>query len=223
MKTFSIAIDGPAGAGKSSVAKAVAAALGAHTIDTGAMYRAMGLYMLRRGVDVRDAAAVTARADEPVITIGHDGDGRQITYLDGEDVSGVIRSPECSAASSAVSAVPAVRARMVALQRDIARGISLVMDGRDIGTTVLPDATVKIFLTATPEERARRRVGEYEKKGESADYEEILREIIARDYQDSHREVSPLAQAEDAVLLDTSDMNIDQVIESILRIAKEKI
>ena len=223
MKTFSIAIDGPAGAGKSSVAKAVANKLGAHTINTGAMYRAIALYMLRCGVDVSDEEAVTAKLDEPVITISHDNDGEQITYLNGEDVSSIIRSPECSAASSTVSALPAVRQRMVALQRKIAEGINLVMDGRDIGTTVLPDATVKIFLTASPEVRAKRRVGEYAEKGEVVDFEDTLMDIIERDYQDSHREVSPLTKAKDAILLDSSDMNIAQVVNRILEIARARI
>lgn len=223
MKTFSIAIDGPAGAGKSTVSEEVAKALGANILNTGAMYRAIGIYMLRCGVDVKDAAAVAARVDEADVTIGYKADGTQITYLNGEDVSEIINSPEGSSASSAVSAVPAVRERMVALQRKIAEGVNLVMDGRDIGTTVLPNATVKIFLTASAKERANRRMKQYADKGEKADYKEILDAINARDYQDTHREVSPLTCAEDAVVIDSSDMSEEQVIDRIIEIARAKI
>lgn len=222
MENFTIAIDGPAGAGKSSVAKAVARELGGNYLDTGAMYRAVGLYMLRAAVDINDMEMVAARCGEPEVNVRYE-DGRQITCLGEEDVSREIREEQCARASSAVSKVAAVRERMVALQREIARGANLVMDGRDIGTRVLPDATVKIFLTASPEVRARRRYEENLARGLEADYRQVLSDIIARDYQDTHRAVSPLTRAEDAVEVDSSGLTLEQVIAKITGIARGKI
>ncbi len=219
---FTIAIDGPAGAGKSTVAKAVAAALGAIYLDTGAMYRAVGLYMLRNGVDPKDAETVAARAHEAKVDIRYEA-GEQHVYLAGEDVSKAIRENEVSAAASGVSAVPLVREILVARQQEIAREQSVVMDGRDIGTKVLPDATLKIFLTAAPEERARRRYAELTAKGQTVSYEQLLQEINQRDWDDSHRAASPLCRAEDAVEVDSSALTQQQVTDKILSLAKERM
>ena len=222
MKHFNIAIDGPAGAGKSSVAKEVATALGGNYLDTGAMYRAMGLYMLRNGIDVNDMDMVAAHCHEPQVNVRYEN-GQQVTMLGDEDVSLKIREEKCAMASSAVSRVPQVRERLVALQQQIARGTNLVMDGRDIGTKVLPDADVKIFLTASAEVRAQRRVGELIKHGEQPDYEKILADIKQRDYQDTHRAASPLMKADDAIEVDTSDMGLEEVIAHICEIARKAI
>lgn len=221
-KHFTIAIDGPAGAGKSSVAKAVARELGAIYLDTGAMYRSVGLYMLRQGVDPKDAETVAARAREAKVDIRY-VDGKQHVYLLGEDVSEAIRENEVSAAASGVSAVQLVREILVARQQEIAREQSVVMDGRDIGTKVLPDATLKIYLTASAEVRARRRFLELEKKGKPVPYEQLLAEINQRDWDDSHRAASPLCRAEDAVELDTSDMTEDEVVSRMLALARERV
>ncbi|MBQ8964230.1 MAG: (d)CMP kinase [Clostridia bacterium] len=220
-KTFSIAIDGPAGAGKSTMAKALAAELNAMYLDTGAMYRAFGLYMLRKGT-ANDVRAVAASVDDVDITVEF-VDGAQHILLSGEDVTTAIREPEVSMAASAVSAVPEVRERMVALQRKIAEGHDVAMDGRDIGTTVLPNATLKIYLTASAEERARRRCRELEQKGMPEPYEQVLREMIRRDYQDTHRAASPLRPADDAVPVDTSDLTLEQSIAELKRLAVEAI
>lgn len=220
-KTFSIAIDGPAGAGKSTIAKALAKSLGAMYLDTGAMYRAFGLYMLRRGAD-RDTAAILACVNDVDIDVRF-VDGAQRMFLLGEDVTDAIRQPEVSLAASNVSAVPQVRERMVALQRKIAEGHSVVMDGRDIGTVVLPNATLKIFLTASAEERARRRCLELEQKGAPVPYEQVLKEMIERDYQDTHRAASPLKAAEDAVHVDTSDMTLDESIQTLHDLAEKAV
>ena len=219
---FTIAIDGPAGAGKSTVARAVARELNAIYLDTGAMYRAVGLYMLRHAVDPKDMDTVAARAAEAVVDIRYEG-GEQHVYLLGEDVSRAIRENEVSAAASAVSAVPVVRRMLVARQQEIAKEQSVVMDGRDIGTHVLPDATLKVFLTASAEERARRRFLELKEKGKEIPYGQLLDEINRRDWDDSHREASPLRQAEDAVLVDSSDMTREEVIGKILSLAKERM
>jgi len=221
-KHFTIAIDGPAGAGKSSVAKEVAKELGAIYLDTGAMYRAVGLYMLRNGVDPKDSETVAARAHEAQVDIRY-VDGSQHVYLCGEDVSLAIRENEVSAAASGVSAVPLVRRILVARQQEIAKEQPVVMDGRDIGTKVLPDATLKIFLTASAEERARRRFKELEAKGNPIPYDQLLQEINQRDWDDSHRAASPLTQAKDALLLDSSDMTQPQVTAKILALAKERM
>ena len=222
MALFSIAIDGPSGAGKSTIAKSVAEQLGGMYLDTGAMYRAVGLYMKRNGISLEDAAAIAAHVDETPLSVRHI-DGVQHVFLGDEDVSEAIRQPDISLAASAVAAVPAVRARLVALQREIGRTISIVMDGRDIGTYVLPNATVKIFLTASAETRARRRVKQLAEKHIVEDYEKVLREIEQRDYQDTHRAATPLVQAADAVLVDTSERTLEQSIDDVLEICRRAI
>ena len=220
-KPFSIAIDGPAGAGKSSVAKALAAELNAMYLDTGAMYRAFGLYMLRRGA-LSDRQAIIDALDDVDITVEFI-DGAQHIFLGTEDVTAAIREPEVSIAASDVSAVPEVRVRMVALQRKIAEGHSVVMDGRDIGTKVLPNATLKIYLTASAEERARRRYRELEQKGMPEPYDKVLREMQERDYQDTHRAASPLRPADNAVILDITNDSLEESVAKIKRLAMEAI
>ena len=219
--TFSIAIDGPAGAGKSTIAKALARSLDAMYLDTGAMYRASGLYMLRRGAD-KDPAAIVACVNDVDIDVRYEN-GAQRMFLVGEDVTQAIRQPEVSLAASNVSAVPEVRERMVALQRRIAEGHSVIMDGRDIGTVVLPNATLKIYLTASAEERAKRRCLELEQKGTPVPYEQVLKEMIERDYQDTHRAASPLKPAEDAVHVDTSDLTLEQSVQALHDLAVKAI
>ena len=213
-KIFSVAIDGPAGAGKSTVAKAVAKALDAAYLDTGAMYRTMGLYMAEHGHRRPEAIAEAARTPDLRVEFR---DGVQRMFLDGEDVTERIRTPEAAATASKVSAVGAVRERLVDLQREIARGQSVVMDGRDIGTVVLPDATVKIYLTASCEVRAKRRFDELTQTGKEIAYEQVLDDIVQRDYNDAHRAVSPMRQADDAVREDTSEMTRDEVVADIVR------
>ena len=223
MSVFSIAIDGPSGAGKSSVARAVAEKLGAMYLDTGAMYRAVGLYMLKNGVPLDDPAAIAAHCPGVDVRVGYGRDGRQCVYLGEEDVSEAIRAAEVSLAASSVSTVPEVRERMVALQRRIARGHSVVMDGRDIGTKVLPDATLKVFLTASAEVRARRRFHELAQKGMPEPYEKVLEELIRRDDVDTHRAASPLRMAEDAVEVDCSQMTLDEVVEAVAALARQAL
>lgn len=213
-KIFSVAIDGPAGAGKSTVAKAVAKTLNAAYLDTGAMYRTMGLYMAEHGHRRPEAVAEAARTPDLRVEFR---DGVQRMFLDGEDVTERIRTPEAAATASKVSAVGAVRERLVDLQREIARGQSVVMDGRDIGTVVLPDATVKIYLTASCEVRAKRRFDELVQAGKEIAYEQVLDDIVQRDYNDAHRAVSPMRQADDAVRVDTSEMTRDEVVADIVR------
>ena len=213
-KIFSVAIDGPAGAGKSTVAKAVAKALNAAYLDTGAMYRTMGLYMAEHGHRRPEAIAEAARTPDLRVEFR---DGVQRMFLDGEDVTERIRTPEAAATASKVSAVGAVRERLVDLQREIARGQSVVMDGRDIATVVLPDATVKIYLTASCEVRAKRRFDELTQAGKEIAYEQVLDDIVQRDYNDAHRAVSPMRQADDAVRVDTSEMTRDEVVADIVR------
>ena len=220
--TFSIAIDGPAGAGKSTIARALAKSMDAMYLDTGAMYRAIGLAMRRLGVDLSDADAVIARMDDIDIAVEYLG-GEQHIFLGPEDVSKIIREPEVSLLASAVSAIAEVRLRMVALQQQIARGHNVVMDGRDIGTKVLPDATLKVYLDASPEVRARRRCRELEQKGMPEPYEKVLGDMIARDYQDTHRAASPLTKAEGAVTVDSSDMTPEEVVAAIRRLAMDAI
>ena len=220
-RIFSIAIDGPAGAGKSTIARAAARELGAMYLDTGAMYRTVGLYFLRKGLH-NDRDAVARLAGDMDIAVQF-VNGAQRMLLDGEDVSEAIRTPEASMAASAVSAVPEVRERLVKLQRDTARGVSIVMDGRDIGTAVLPDATLKLYVTASAEVRALRRYAELRGKGETPVYHEVLDDIVERDYNDMHRTASPLSRAQDAVLLDTSAMTVAQVLDEVVRLAKEAI
>ncbi|MGI6239827.1 MAG: (d)CMP kinase [Christensenellales bacterium] len=222
MGVFSIAIDGPAGAGKSTVAKAVSAALRANYLDTGAMYRAMGLYMIRSGVELTDMRAVARACADADVRVRYE-DGRQVTLLADEDVSEAIRAEACSRAASLVSQVPEVRSRMVAIQQAIARDQNLVMDGRDIGTKVLPNATVKIFLTASAEVRAQRRYEELLQKGAQAQLDKVREDIEARDRLDTMRAASPLVRAEDAVEVDTSGMTLNEVIAHVVRIARESI
>ena len=220
-KSFSIAIDGPAGAGKSTIAKALARELGAMYLDTGAMYRAIGLHMLRKGL-VNDPDAVAANVNDVDIEVRH-VDGVQRIFLSGEDVSEAIRQPEVSMVTSTVSAIPAVRARLVALQQQIAEGHDVIMDGRDIGTKVLPNATLKIYLTASAEERARRRCAELAEKGMPEPYEQVLQDMIRRDYQDTHRAASPLQPAEDSVHVDSSKLTIEETVTLMKKLAVEAI
>ena len=219
-KHFSIAIDGPAGAGKSTVAKAVAKALGAVYLDTGAMYRTMGLYMSDNGITGPERIA--SASAKPEVQVRFIGDAQHMV-LDGTDVTDRIHTPEASLMASKVSAVPAVRERMVALQRGIAQGHSVVMDGRDIGTKVLPDATLKVFLTASAEVRARRRYDELSCKGMHEPYEKVLEELIRRDEVDTHREASPLRKAEDAVEVDCSQMTLEEVVETVVSLARQAV
>lgn len=217
----SVAIDGPAGAGKSTLARRLAAQLGYIYVDTGAMYRAVGLYALRAGQDPKDNAAVEGLL--PQISLRLDcPDGEQHIYLNGEDVSSAIRTEQAGMAASAVGANPAVRAFLLETQRQMARTQNVLMDGRDIGTVVLPDAAVKIFLTASPEARAARRWKEYQEKGQQVSYEQVLEDVRQRDYQDTHREAAPLRQAEDAVLLDTSGLDFEQSLAAMAAIIAEK-
>ena len=218
---INIAIDGPAGAGKSTIAKRVAKALSYIYVDTGAMYRAMALYLHRNGIAADDTEKIAAACTGADISIEY-RDGEQVVLLGGENVNPYLRTQEVSAMASRSSAVPQVRTRLVELQQELAAAQNVVMDGRDIGTVVLPDAQVKIYLTASVEVRARRRFLELQEKGEPAVLEEIAAEIAERDHRDMTREVSPLRQAEDAVLVDTSDMGIDEVADQILKIVREK-
>ena len=218
---ISVAIDGPAGAGKSTLARRLAAELGYIYVDTGAMFRTIGLYALRAGKDPKDNEAVNALL--PEISLRLDSvDGEQHIYLNGEDVSRLIRTDEVGMAASAVGANPAVRAFLLDQQRDMTRTQNVLMDGRDIGTVILPDAPVKIFLTASPESRAERRYKELIEKGQQVTMESVLHDINERDRQDMNRAIAPLRQAEDAVLLDTSALTLDESIEAVLRIIREK-
>ena len=222
-KKYAVAVDGPSGAGKSTLAKAVAKALRITYVDTGAIYRVIGVAAQRRGIDPRDEAAVAAMLPELAIGLAHGADGLQRMSLNGEDVTDAIRLPEISRYASAVSAQSAVRAYLLDMQRKFARERSVIMDGRDIGTVVLPDADVKIFLTADAEVRARRRVLELEQRGTPQPYEEVLREMKERDWSDTHRAISPLVRAEDAVVLDTSALDFDQSRELLLHTIREKV
>lgn len=219
---INIAIDGPAGAGKSSTAKLIAKKLGYIYVDTGALYRTVGLYSIRKGIDTKDAEKVIATLPEIKVEIKF-VDGTQHVFLNGEDVSDAIRTPEASMGASNVSAIPKVREFLFDLQRSIAAENNCIMDGRDIGTVVLPNADVKIFLTASVEERANRRYKEMIEKGESADYNDILEDIKKRDYQDSHREIAPLKQADDAILVDNGGYNLENGAEYLLGIIKEHL
>ncbi len=212
--SFNVAIDGPAGAGKSTVAKAVAAKRNFIYVDTGAMYRTMALYFLRKGIDKNDEAAVNRACREVSITIAYEN-GVQQVFLNGENVSGLIRTEEVGNMASATSGYLPVREKLVELQKEMARNSDVVMDGRDIGTCVLPEADVKIYLTASSLVRAKRRFRELTEKGTACDLKEIEKDIIDRDYRDMHREHSPLVQAEDAVYLDSSDMTLEQVVDAI--------
>lgn len=217
-----IAIDGPAGAGKSTVAKKVAKELSFVYVDTGAMYRAMALYLLRKGVNREEPDEIGEACQNAEISIEYQN-GEQIVLLDGENVNAHLRTEEVSAMASVSSAVPRVREKLLDLQRKLARTMSVVMDGRDIGTTILPDADVKIYLTASSLTRARRRYLEYQEKGEACDLAEIQKTIEERDQRDMTREISPLCQAEDAVLVDSSELTIDETVEKILSVYHSKV
>jgi len=210
MKYRSIAIDGPSGAGKSTMAKSLAKELGFLYVDTGAIYRTVGLEVCRRGINPADGTAVSAILPEVEISMGYGDDGLQHMYLGGEDVTAAIRQHEISDYASKVSAVPAVRAFLLEMQRKLARENHVIMDGRDIGTVVLPEADLKIFLTAAAEDRAMRRFLELQQRGQVTEYETILRDVIQRDKQDSEREIAPLRQAEDAVLADTTGIGLEE-------------
>ena len=218
---YSIAIDGPAGAGKSTIAKQIARKMGCIYVRSGAMYRAMALFLLRNGIAAQDGEAVSRKCREADIAIRYEN-GEQIVYLNGENVNGLIRTEEVGIMTSCVAVYPEVRRKLVELQQKIAREGSVVMDGRDIGTCVLPDATVKIYLTASSAVRAKRRYAELVQKGERCDPDTIEADIIRRDAQDMNREISPLVRAEDAVLVDSSDMDIEQVTETIIGICRRK-
>lgn len=217
-----IAIDGPAGAGKSTVAQKVAKELSFVYVDTGAMYRAMALYLLRKGVNREEPDEIGEACQNAEISIEYQN-GEQIVLLDGENVNAHLRTEEVSAMASVSSAVPRVREKLLDLQRKLARTMSVVMDGRDIGTTILPDADVKIYLTASSLTRARRRYLEYQEKGEACDLAEIQKTIEERDQRDMTREISPLCQTEDAVLVDSSELTIDETVEKILSVYHSKV
>lgn len=218
---LNIAMDGPVGAGKSSIAAEVARRLGILHLDTGAMYRAIGLTALRRGTDLKDEAACVALARDIDITVAHQEDG-QHTFVNGEDVTGLIRTPEVSMAASTVSKYLGVRQGMVALQQKLAASTPMLVDGRDICLRVLPNATVKLYLTASAEERARRRWLEMNQKGAPDTYEQVLADLKKRDDQDMNRQVDPLRPTPDATIVDSTEMNFEQVVEYILAIVKEK-
>ena len=222
-KKYSVAIDGPAGAGKSTIAKKLAAELGYHYVDTGAIYRTVAYFMDLLGVSPKDVDGVERYIDELTIGIEYDEDGKQHMIMNGMDVTNDIRTQDISQKASLVSAHAVVREVLLDMQRDMAKNYDVIMDGRDIGTVVLPKASVKIFLTASPEVRAKRRCDELIAKGQKAKYETILKEIKQRDYQDTHREIAPLKLARDSIKVDTSDMDIDQVVEHIRSIVREKI
>ena len=219
---ISIAIDGPSGAGKSTLAKSLAEKLGYLYVDTGAIYRTIGLYMYEADNDPRDEAAVMAALPDVEIQLSHGEDGLQHMSLNGCDVTQAIRLPHVSMCASSVSAHPGVRAFLLEMQRELARTHNVIMDGRDIGTVVLPDAQVKIFLTASAEARAQRRMRELDQRGTPQPFEKVLSDIQQRDYDDSHRATAPLKQAEDAVLLDTTALNFAQSEEALLNIIRER-
>ncbi len=222
-KNFAVAIDGPSGAGKSTLARSVARELGAVYVDTGAIYRTVGYCAWRQGIDPEAAEEICALLPEIQITMDYDAEGLQRMYLNGEDVTKEIRLPQISMYASRVSALPEVRAFLMDMQRDMARRYSVVMDGRDIGTVVLPQADVKIFLTASVEDRARRRWEELKNRGTPKDFDELLEEIRQRDYNDAHRAAAPLRAAEDAVYLDTTGNTFEKSRGQILEIIKQRI
>ena len=223
MSIINVAIDGPAGAGKSTISRAAAKELGFIYIDTGALYRTVGLNALRKGADVNDAESVIATLTDDLKVELRFIDGEQRMFLNGEDVSDKIRTPEVSSAASVTSAVPEVRKYLFDLQKNLAKTNNCIMDGRDIGTVVLPDAKVKIFLTASPEARADRRYKELIEKGMDVKYDDVLADMIKRDYDDSHRAIAPLKQADDAILADTSGNTLEESIALIIKIIKDNI
>ena len=222
-KTYAIAIDGPAGAGKSTIAKRLAKELGYYYVDTGAIYRTVAYFLDLLGVSPKDADGVERYIDELTIHIEYDEDGKQHMLMNGMDVTDEIRTQDISQKASLVSAHPLVREVLLDMQRDVAKAHNVIMDGRDIGTVVLPKADVKIFLTATPEVRAKRRTDELLAKGQKAEYEVVLKEIQQRDYQDTHRPIAPLKMARDSVKLDTSELDIEGVLAAMKKIIGEKI
>ena len=217
--SHNVAIDGPAGAGKSTIAKRIARRLGYIYVDTGAMYRAMAYYLIQNQVDAADQEAIAAACHHADISICYQ-DGEQVVLLNGENVNAYLRTEAVGNMASVSSVVPEVRKKLVELQQKLARETDVVMDGRDIGTVVLPDADVKVYLTASVETRAKRRFLELQEKGEPADLAKIAADIEDRDYRDMHRDISPLRQAEDATLVDSSDMTIEQVVERILELCR---
>lgn len=219
---IAVAIDGPSGAGKSTIARRAAQALSFIYVDTGALYRTIGLYMSRHIEDTKDAKAVEALLPKVSVELRFI-DGEQRVFLNGEDVSGKIRTPQAAMHASNVSAIPAVRAFLLDMQRELAASNNVIMDGRDIGTVVLPKAQVKIFLTASVETRAKRRLAEHEARGERIDFDEMVREIETRDYHDSHRVAAPLKQAEDAVLVDTTDLSFEESVEKIISLIRRAL
>ncbi|MBK6087775.1 (d)CMP kinase [Ruminococcus difficilis] len=221
--SIAIAIDGPAGAGKSTIARLAAKELGYIYVDTGALYRTIGLAAFRRGLTAENKEQIIAMLPEIKVTLAFNDCQEQIVLLDGEDVSGLIRTPEISMMASAVSAIPEVRAYLLDLQRDMAHTNNVIMDGRDIGTVVLPDAKIKIFLSASPECRARRRYDELIEKGMDVKYEDILTDVIARDYADSHRDIAPLKPADDAINVDTSGEDLETSVNKLLGIMRERL
>lgn len=223
MKYRSIAIDGPSGAGKSTLAKCLAQELGFLYVDTGAIYRTVGLAACRRGIDPANAGAVAALLPELAITMGYGGDGLQHMFLNGEDVTAAIRENTVSAFASKVAAIPAVRDFLMEMQRGLARGHNVIMDGRDIGTVVLPQADVKIFLTATPEARAQRRCRELLERGQQADFNQVLAEVTERDRRDTQRETAPLKQAEDAVAVDTTGLDLEGSFQLLLGLIRDHL
>ena len=222
MSIYSVAVDGPSGAGKSTLSKAVARELGIVYVDTGAIYRTIGYYIFREGIDPKDAGAVVAALPLIHVDMCYSEDGLQHMLLDGEDVTEQIRLPEISMYASAVSAIPPVRDYLLEMQRDMARRSSVIMDGRDIGTVVLPDAQVKIFLTSDVEVRARRRTAELELRGTPKPFEQVLEEMKQRDWADSHRDAAPLQEAEDAIRVDTTDMDFQQSKEAIMQVIRRR-
>lgn len=221
--SFAIAIDGPAGAGKSTIAKRVAEELNFMYVDTGALYRAVALCAIQKNIEPDDSQRVSEMLSEIKVQLAFNYRFEKVVLLDGRDVSSRIRTPEVSMAASKISALPQVRAYLLDLQRDIAKENNVIMDGRDIGTVVLPDAKVKIFLTASPEVRAERRYKELSEKGANVSFDEVLRDVNERDYNDSHRKTAPLKPAEDSVFVDTTDLDFEQSVEKIISIIKERI
>ncbi len=219
---MNIAIDGPAGAGKSTIAKLAAAKLGFVYVDTGAMYRSIALYVIRHNVDPDNDEDMTNALDEIDINLSYE-EGTQHIFLNSEDVSSAIRQEQVGNMASKVATKPAVRAKLLDLQRGLAKKQDVIMDGRDIGSFVLPDAELKIYLTASADERAKRRYNELVSKGQTPELEQIKQDIIARDYQDMNREIAPLVQAEDAVLIDSSDMTIDEVADRIITLCRQSV
>ncbi len=220
---IAIAIDGPAGAGKSTIARACAKRLSYIYVDTGALYRAIGLAAMRNNIEPIESPQVDELLSQIKVELSFNENNEQTVLLNGEDVSGLIRTPEASMTASRISAVPSVRAYLLDLQRSIAKHNNVIMDGRDIGTVILPDAQVKIFLTASPQERAKRRYNELVQKGAEVTYNDVLDDVIKRDYQDSHREIAPLKPAKDSVLVDTTELDFEQSVSKILSVIKEKL